>query len=170
MGNDVPTIALAELAAGRVGTVEAVTIVREIANRIACGTLPGVPSPQVIRLTPSGSIFIEGPIAADARTVAHAAYLLETLLRDPDVRSLDRVRGRLRLILGPASRTLDLPPSTPLGDFADALARFAAPDATLCIQALVLSRTLVPAAADPLPIAINAGGTDAVTISDIRRA
>src|SRR5262245_64317994 len=108
MGNDVPTIALAELAAGRVGTVEAVTIVREIANRIVCGTLPGVPSPQVIRLTPSGSIFIEGPIAADARTVAHAAYLLETLLPDPDVRTLDRVVGALRLSCGGALRSVDL--------------------------------------------------------------
>lgn len=170
MGNDVPTIALAELAAGRVGTVEAVTIVREIANRILCGTLPGVPSPQVIRLTPSGSIFIEGPIAADARTVAHAAYLLETLLPDPDVRTLDRVPGALRLIVGRALRTIDLPPYASLGDFADALARFAAPDATLCIQALVLSRTLDPAVPDPLPVAINAGDGDAVTISDIRRA
>ena len=170
MTDDVLTIGLAELAAGRVGTVEAVTIVREIANRITEGTLPGVPSPQVIRLTPSGTIFIEGPIAADARTVAHAAYLLETLLPDPDVKTLDRVPGALRLIVGRALRTLDLPPYASLADFADALARFAAPDATLCIQALVLSRTLDPADAELLPVAINAGDSGAVTISDIRRA
>jgi len=170
MTDDVLTIGLAELAAGRVGTVEAVTIVREIANRITAGTLPGVPSPQVIRLTPSGTIFIEGPIAADARTVAHAAYLLETLLPHPDVKTHDRVPGALRLIVGRALRTLDLPPYTSLADFADALARFAAPDATLCIQALVLSRTLDPAGTDLLPVAINAGDTEAVTISDIRRA
>jgi Helix-turn-helix domain/WD40-like Beta Propeller Repeat len=168
MANDVLTIGLAELAAGRVGTVEAVTIVREIANRITEGTLPGVPSPQVIRLTPSGTIFIEGPIAADARTVAHAAYLLETLLPDPDVKTLDRVPGALRLIVARALGTLDLPPYTSLADFADALTRFAAPDATLCIQALVLSRTLEPAAAESLPVAINAA--EPVTISDIRRA
>ena len=109
MANDVHMIALAELAAGRIGTIEAVTIVREILNRIAEGTLPGVPSPQVIRLTPSGSIFIEGPIAADARTVAHAAYLLETLLPDPDVRTLDRVPGALRL-MRPPHRVLEPQP------------------------------------------------------------
>jgi hypothetical protein len=169
MANDVHTIALAELAAGRVGTVEAVTIVREILNRITEGTLPGVPSPQVIRLTPSGSIFIEGPIAADARTVAHAAYLLDTLLPDPDAKTLDRVPGALRLIVGRAMGTLDLPPYRSLGDLAEALTRFAAPDATLCIQALVLSCTLDPADVDPLPLAINAADAD-VTISDIRRA
>ena len=170
MGNDDPTIALAELAAGRIGTVEAVTIVREIANLIAEGTLQGVPSPQVLRLTASGSIAIEGPIAADARTVAHAAYLLEALLPDPDVRTLDRVPGALRLIIGRALGTLDLPPYPSLGDFADALARFAAPDATLCIQALVLSRTLEGTVPEPLPVALDSIGAEAVTISDIRRA
>ena len=170
MGNDHPTIALAELAAGRIGTVEVVTIVREIANLIAEGTLPGVPSPQVIRLTASGSIAIEGPIAADARTVAHAAYLLDALLPDPDVRTRDRVPGALRLIIGRALGTLDLPPYPSLGAFADALARFAAPDAMLCIQALVLSRTLEGAVAEPPPVALASVSAEAVTISDIRRA
>jgi hypothetical protein len=65
--------------------------------------------------------------------------------------------------------TLDLPPYRSLAELADALTRFAAPDATLCIQALVLSCTLHPADADPLPLAINATDAD-VTISDIRRA
>jgi len=168
MGKEAPTIGLAELAAGRVGTVEAVTIVREVANRIAEGTLPGIPSPQIIRLTASGSIAIEGPIAADARTVAHAAYLLETLLPAADLGG--RVPGALRLIVARAMGTLDLPPYPSLGAFADALARFAAPDAALCIQALVLSRTLDRAVAEPLPLAVNGSHADAVTISDIRRA
>src|SRR5262245_53781202 len=169
MGNDASSMALAELVAGRLGTVEAVTIVREIAIRITEGSLPGVPSPQIIRLTSAGSIAVEGPIAADARTVVHAAYLLETLLPDPDVRTLDRVPGGLRLIIGRALRTLDLPPYPSLEAFAEALARFAATDATLCIQALVLSRKMEPAQPDPLPIAVNSTDRDA-SISDIRRA
>lgn len=170
MGNEPLTIALAELAAGRVGTVEAVTIVREIANRIADGTLPGVPSPQVIRLTASGSIAVEGPIAADARTVGHAAYLLQTLLPSSDLPMRSRVPGALRLVIARAMGTLDLPPYASLAAFADALARFAAPDASLCIEALVLSRTLERQLPEPLPFAVNAIDAAAVTISDIRRA
>jgi hypothetical protein len=170
MGNDAPTIALAELAAGRLGTVEAVTIVREIANRIVEGSLPGVPSPQVIRLTGSGSISIEGPIAADARSVGHAAYLLQTLLPSADFATRTRVPGALRLVIARAMGTLDLPPYPPLAAFADALGRFAAPDASLCIEALVLSRTLDRALPESLPLAVNAIDGDAVTISDIRRA
>ena len=170
MGNDDPTIALAELAAGRVGTVEAVTIVREIANRIAQGSLPGVPSPQVIRLSASGSIMIEGPIAADARTVGHAAYLLQTLLPSSGLPARSRVPGALRLVIARAMGTLDLPPYASLGAFADALARFAAPDASLCIEALVLSRTLDRPVPESLPVAVNALDAGAMTISDIRRA
>jgi len=170
MGNDIPSISLVELVAGRLGTVEAVTIVREIAIRIMEGSLPGVPSPQIIRLTSAGSIAVEGPIAADARTVVHAAYLLETLLPDPDVRTLDRVPGGLRLIIGRALRTLDLPPYPSLEAFAEALTRFAATDATLCIQALVLSRRMEQAPPEPLPVTINSTDTDAISISDIRRA
>jgi cytoskeletal protein RodZ len=170
MGNDAPTIALAELAAGRLGPVEAVTIVREIANRIAEGSLPGVPSPQVIRLTGAGSIAIEGPIAADARSVGHAAYLLQTLLPSPDLPTRTRVPGALRLVVARAMGTLDLPPYASLGAFADALARFAAPDASLCIEALVLSRTLDRALPESLPLAANSSDGDTVTISDIRRA
>src|SRR6185436_12784329 len=64
----------------------------------------------------------------------------------------------------------DLPPYPSLGAFADALARFAAPDATLCIQALVLSRTLEGTVPEPPPVALDSIGTKAVTISDIRRA
>ncbi len=169
MDSEVCTIGLAELANGRVNTVEAVTIVREIANRITDGTIPGVPSPQVIRLSSSGSIAVEGPIAADARTVTHAAYLLETLLPDPDVRSTDHVPGALRLIVGRALGTLDLPPYPSLEAFADALARFAAPDAVACIQSLVL-RAADRTTSEPLSVAVNRRGSDAITISDIRRA
>lgn len=170
MDHDLSAFELAELATGRIGTVEAVTIVREIANRIVEGTLPGVPSPQVIRLTASGTIAIEGPIAADGRTVARAAYLLDTLLPGPDVKTRDRVPGALRLIVARGLGTLDLPPYASLSEFADALTRFAAPDALLCIQALVLSRTLEPAEPHPLAIAVNSTEADGVTISDIRRA
>ena len=169
MRSEIPTIGLVELANGRINTVEAVTIVREIANRITDGTIPGVPSPQVIRLSPSGSIAVEGPIAADARTVTHAAYLLETLLPDPDVRSTDHVPGALRLIVARALGTLDLPPYLSLEAFADALARFAAPDAAACIQSLVL-RAADRTTPEPLSMSVNAGGSDAITISDIRRA
>jgi hypothetical protein len=154
--------------------VEAVTIVRELALRVAHGTIPGVPSAQVIRICSSGAITVEGPVAADDHEIARAAHLLETLL--PSLSPEVRVPGALRLIIARALGTLDLPPYTSLQEFADALGRFAAADSEECIR-MLLDRRSSSAAARPLrgealqPIAATGSDdTRAITISDIRRA
>jgi hypothetical protein len=71
--------------------------------------------------------------------------------------------------VGRALGTLDLPPYSSLEAFADALARFAAPDAVACIQSLVL-RAADRTSSEPLSGAVSRRGSDAITISDIRRA
>ena len=153
---------------------EAVTIVRELALRVAQGTIPGVPSVQVIRLCPTGAITVEGPVAADDQEIARAAHLLELLL--PSLATAVRVPGALRLIIARALGTLDLPPYASLQEFADALGRFAAADSDECIRTLLERRH---SAAGPRPFRaealqpIAATGSDdarAITISDIRRA
>ena len=170
------SVPLGELAASAPLTpVEAATIVRALVIGVASGTVPGVPSPHVIRLSTSGAIGVEGPIAADARTVAHAAHLLDTLLPGFDAPADVRVPGALRLIVGRALRTLDLPAYDSLESFADALSRFAAADPERCIRDL-LSRRLrrrEPSEIGSVPMVVNASAPcprGAITISDIRRA
>ena len=53
---------------------------RELVLRVERGELRGVPSAHVIRLSASGMVSVEGPMAADSRAVARAAHLLDTLL------------------------------------------------------------------------------------------
>jgi Tol biopolymer transport system component len=155
--------------------VEAVTIVRELAHRVAQGSIPGVPSAQVVRVCPSGAITVEGPVAADGHELARAAHLLESLL--PSFAAPVRVPGALRLIIARAVGTLDLPPYASLHEFAEALDRFAAPDPEECMRTLLDrcgestgSRRQLRGEA---VTAIAATGSDdgrAITISDIRRA
>ena len=155
--------------------VEAVTIVRELAHRVAQGSIPGVPSAQVVRVCPSGAITVEGPVAADAHELARAAHLLESLL--PSFAAPVRVPGALRLIIARAVGTLDLPPYASLHEFAEALDRFAAPDPEECMRTL-LERCGESTGTRRQPggdvgSAIAATGSDdgrAITISDIRRA
>src|SRR5436190_3171941 len=171
MTNEASTVSLAELAEIEpLRSVEAVTIVREIINRILDGSIAGVPSPQVIRLSDAGRITVEGPIAADARTVAHAAHLLSTLLPGFDVRTKDRVPGALRLVVARALGTLDLPDYSTLDAFAADLGRFAAADAQGSIRGLVTARRLAAtdSTVETLDVALNSG--ERLTISDIRRA
>jgi hypothetical protein len=172
MTTEASTVSLADLAEIEpLRSVEAVTIVREIINRIVDGSIAGVPSPQVIRLSEAGRITVEGPIAADARSVAHAAHLLSTLLPGFDVRTRDRVPGALRLVVARALGTLDLPDYSTLEAFAADLGRFAATDAEGSIRGLVASRSLPGAdeAIEMLDLAASSSG-DCLTISDIRRA
>lgn len=176
MTHDGSSVPLGELSASAPLTpVEAVTIVRTLVTGITSGRVPGVPSLHVIRLSSSGAIGVEGPIAADARTVAHAAHLLDTLLPGFDGPAEVRVPGALRLIVGRALRTLDLPAYDSLESFADALSRFAAADPESCIRDL-LSRRLKrrePSQIGSVPMVVNASAPcprDAITISDIRRA
>ena len=174
MTNDASTMSLADIAgADPLRSVEAVTVLREIIALISKGAIPGIPSPQVIRLWSDGRISVEGPVAADARTVVHAAHLLSTLLPSFDARSKDRVPGALRLVIARALRTLDLPEYPSLDAFAADLGRFAAEDREQCIRELVRARqqVRVDVASDALAPLSNSPVTgEPLTISDIRRA
>jgi hypothetical protein len=173
MNHDTATMSLAELAGAEpLRPVHAVTVVHAIIARIAAGTIAGVPSPQVIRLSANGRITVEGPIAADARTVWHAAHLLSTLLPGFEARGseTERVPGALRLVIARALGTLDLPAYSSLDAFGSDLLRFAAPDPEACVRELVSSR--LEATANPPVVASHAAAasTQTLTISDIRRA
>jgi hypothetical protein len=162
------SVPLVELAAAvPLEPLEAVTIVREVLRRVLEDELPGVPSAHVIRLSHSGELSIEGPIAANGSTVGRAAQLLETLL--PPFDAHIRVPGALRLIVGRALGTLDLPPYQSLEAFADALARFGAIDPAECVRQLVASRFERP----DTPVLAGEAATQrdpTITVSDIRRA
>jgi Tol biopolymer transport system component len=134
-------VSLADLAAAgvRLRPFEAVTIVRELALQVARDQAPGVPSAHVIRLAPSGAVFIEGPVAAGGRSVGRAAQLLDTLLPGFDAPPEFRAPGALRLVIARALGSVDLPPYATLDAFADALARFGAADAAPVIRQIVSS-------------------------------
>jgi helix-turn-helix protein/dipeptidyl peptidase IV (DPP IV)-like protein/WD40 repeat protein len=173
MNHDTATMSLAELAGAEpLRPVHAVTVVHAIIARITAGTIAGVPSPQVIRLSANGRITVEGPIAADARTVWHAAHLLSTLLPGFEVRGPDaeRVPGALRLVIARALGTLDLPAYSSLEAFGSDLLRFAAPDPEACVRELVSSRLATTAPVPTVELNEPAASTQALTISDIRRA
>ena len=187
---DVP-VSLADLAAAgvRLRPVEAVTIVRELALQVARDQAPGVPSAHVIRLSPSGAVFIEGPVAAGGRSVARAAQLLDTLLPGFDAPPEFRAPGAVRLAIARALGTVDLPAYPTLDAFAEALARFAASDAATVVRQLVSSWAESVAAQQPvsngevrdipnpersrtervLESFATAAATE-LTISDVRRA
>ena len=135
------SVSLADLAAAgvRLRPLEVVTIVRELALQVARGDAPGMPSAHVIRLSPSGVVLVEGPVAAGGRPVARAAQLLDTLLPGFDAPPEFRAPGALRLVLVRALGTVDLPPYPTLGAFADGLARFAATEAAPLVRQLVAS-------------------------------
>ena len=168
---DPSPVALSDLSIP-LGAVEAATIVRELALRVVHGAIPGVPSLQVVRLCPSGTITVEGPVAADEHDVARAAHLLETLL--PSFQIGARVPGALRLIVARGLGTLDLPPYDSLQEFADALSRFAAADVEECIRTLTVSQPerlrLPESRAQGVSSPSAAGSEQDITISDIRRA
>jgi hypothetical protein len=144
-------VSLADLAAAgvRLRPVEVVTIVRELSLQVARGEAPGVPSAHVIRLSPNGNIFVEGPVAAGGRPVARAAQLLDTLLPGFDAPPEFRAPGALRLVVARALGTVDLPPYPTLDAFADALVRFAAVEAVPVVRQLVASWAECVAAEQP---------------------
>src|SRR5262245_2223311 len=187
-------ISLADLTAAGVQLrpFEAVTIVRELLLLVARGDVAGVPSAHVIRLSSSGGVSVEGPVAAGGRPVMRAAQLLDALLPGSEAGSQFRVPGGLKLVMARALRTLDLPPFPSLDSFTDALGRFAATDPLAAIAALVTSwsdlvgtipREAVKVEVEPLPVAqvqpfvssrmqdVRAHlSHDPLTVSDIRRA
>src|SRR5579872_1068355 len=123
-------VSLAELAAAGIvlHVAEATAIVLEICRQYARGSVPGIPSAPVIRLTPDGVLLAEGPITTDRPPIAAAAQLLDDLLPSFDAPPPYRVPGGLRLIVARALGTLDLPPFDSLDDWCRALARFASDD------------------------------------------
>ena len=133
--------------------------------------------------------------AADGRSVPRAAQLLESLLPGFDAPAGYRVTGALRLVIARAKRAIDLPAYVSLDSFADALARFSAPDPEAAIRELVACwsetcaspRSPEPAhPAQPAAFSQSAetngsttpsqgaalvpAGPAALTVSDIRRA
>ena len=159
-------VSLADLAAAgvRLRPLEIVTIVRELAAQVAAGEAPGVPSAHVIRLSPSGAIFIEGPVAASGRPVARAAQLLDSLLPGFDAAPEFRAPGALRLVVARALGTLDLPAYATLETFSDALARFGAPEAAPIVRQLVASWAECVAAEQP-PGAIEQPAANSVHVA-----
>ncbi|HEX2453299.1 MAG TPA: helix-turn-helix domain-containing protein [Vicinamibacterales bacterium] len=139
-------ISLADLsAAGIVMTAqETVAIVREVIQQVARGEHLGVPSAHVIRLSASGAVSIEGPVEAGGRPIPRIAQLLESLLPRLDAPPPLKAPGALRLVIARALGTLDLPPFPSLDSFADALARFAAPDPAQAVQDLFIRWAAIP--------------------------
>ena len=175
MNHDTATVSLAEVAgADPLRPIQAVTIVQEVIARIGAGIIAGVPSPQIIRLSATGRMSVEGPIAADARTVGHAAHLLSTLLPGFDRHSKERVPGALRLVIARASRALDVPPYPSLAALAADLVRFGSHDPEACIRELVAeylkARSAEQTKSIELELVHDAGAAPTLTISDIRRA
>jgi len=179
-------VSLADLSTAgvRLRPPEAVSIVREIALQVIRGKLPGVPSAHVIRLTQTGLVTVEGPIAADGPDVIPAAHLLDTILGGLDADPHLRASGALRIVIARALRTIDVPPYSSLPAFADALSRFAAGDvAAAVVRELYASWS---AATEAGTIDLRAQKKDApgegssagdehaddeaLTVSDIRRA
>ena len=191
--SDAP-VSLADLAAAgvRLRPLEVVTIVRELVLQVARGEGPGMPSAHVIRLSPSGAVFVEGPVAAGGRSVARAAQLLDTLLPGFDAPPELRAPGALRLVVARALGTVDLPTFPTLDAFAGALERFAAPDGAAVVRQLVASWAESVAAEQPslaeseverhdkeptervlesfaAPVPLPVAASD-LTVSDVRRA
>jgi hypothetical protein len=138
MISDDPRVSLADLSAAgvRLRAAEAVTIVRELIQQVARGSVPGMPSAHVIRLSPSGQVTVEGPVAAGGRAVSRAATLLEALLPPFDAPHELRAPGALRIVVARALGTLDVPTYESLEDFSHALQRFSEPDAAVTIRRL----------------------------------
>src|SRR5918999_431501 len=144
-------VSLADLAAAgvRLRPFEAVTIVRELVQQVVRDERPGIPSAHVIRLSPSGAVFIEGPVAAGGRSVARAAQLLDTLLPGFDAPPEFRAPGALRLVIARALGTVDLPPYETLDAFTDAIARFGATESAPTVRQLVASWSASVVASQP---------------------
>ena len=158
--------------------MDSVAIARELVLQVSRGILPGVPSLHVIRITPSGALLVEGPVAAaGSRSIPRAAQLLEALLPPFDASADIRVPGALRLALARAMGTLDLPPYQSLEAFAEVLHRFAPTDTAKAMRDLVLRWAQAAEIAagpdvslDELPDSFVPGDPIPVSVSDIRRA
>lgn len=160
-------VSLAELAVSdiRLRPSEAVTIVSWICAQHIGGTLPGIPSPGVIRLTRDGDLIIEGPITTAQDTVTRAALLLADLLPSADGLPEYRASGALRLVVARGHGSIDVPSYGSLEEFRAALSRFGNEDVHEVARALFCAweRASVTRAFKAAPRAD-------LTISDVRRA
>jgi hypothetical protein len=160
-------VSLAELAAAdiRLRPSEAVAIVAAICDQHLNGSLPGVPSPGVIRLTRDGDLLTEGPITTGPDAVKRAALLLTDLLPGFDALPEYRASGPLRLVIARALGSMDLPAYGSVDDFRAALTRFVTEDVRDVARALFSAweRASVTRAFKAAPRAD-------LTISDVRRA
>jgi len=160
-------VSLAELAASdiRLRPAEAVAIVAAICAQHADGTLRGIPSPGVIRLTRDGEVVAEGPITTAHDEVERAGLLLNDLLADFDALPEYRACGALRIVIARALGTLDLPPYASLRDFCEALSRFATDDVRDVARGLFNAWERARASR-----ALKVRHGEELTISDVRRA
>ena len=178
-----PRAALSELLAAGVllRPAEAAAIVAEVCARITRGELRGVPSVHVLRVSPAGELFAEGPVTAHRATVSRAAQLLDDLLAPADSAPEFRAPGPLRLVLLRARGGVDLPPFPGLDSFAAAIARFVADDRAAVLRELYArAQRAIPETAPNAPpstepaavLPVRATGSELreLTISDIRRA
>ena len=159
-------VSLAELADAdiQLRPSEAVALVIEVCRRRQAGELRGVPSPGVVRLTADGEIVIEGPVTT-GEEVALAAQLLDGLLAEFDAVPEYRASGALRLVVGRALGTHDLPPYHALGEFSEALKRFSSVDAGDTARMLFLAWDRARATRE-----LRTAAPAELTISDVRRA
>jgi hypothetical protein len=133
---------------------EATALVVELCRQHATGSIRGIPSAHVVRLTIDGEVAVEGPIDTKDSPVRRAAELLETLLPGFDAAPEYHVPGALRLAIARALGSLDLPPYPSLNEFCVAIFRFAEADSRQVARNLYESwRTAA-----------------AMTVSDVRRA
>jgi hypothetical protein len=160
-------VSLAELALSdiRLRPSEAVAIVSAICAQHIAGTLPGIPSPGVIRISRDGDLLIEGPITTASDVIARAALLLTDLLPGFEALPEYRASGALRLVIARALGSMDLPPYGSLEDFRAALARFETEDVREVARALFSAWERSSVAR-----AFKTAARGDLTISDVRRA
>lgn len=159
-------ISLAELAG--VGILlrpsEAVALVDEICRRCEEGSLRGIPTAGVVRLSREGQLSIAGPTNTGSE-VARAAQLLDDLLPGFEATPEYRASGALRLVIARGLGTLDLPPYESLTELRGALQRFAPAD--LADTARLLFQAWDRACATH---ELDRRAPESLTISDVRRA
>ena len=62
---------------------EAVAILREVCRQYAAGALRGIPNPTVIRLTPEGTVLVEGPVSRGDLQYAAMWKVAQRMTRKP---------------------------------------------------------------------------------------
>lgn len=165
-------VSLTDLTAAgiRLRPTDAATIARQVVQLVDAGSIRGIPSPHVIRLTADGRVEVEGPVAAGGQVVRHAGALLAALLSGPGDRPLSTATplGRLATLA-----QAEPSPWSTLAGFESALARYASQDAAALLRSVHAAWT---AAATPrskvtdAPSPADSAQAGALTISDVRRA